>query len=45
MSGFLWAYLPEICDGDFCPYDCDNCGKAEECIERMEAANEREIRS
>ena len=27
MSVSLWAYAPEKCDGDFCPQDCDNCGK------------------
>ncbi len=25
----LWAYSPERCDGDFCPQDCDICGKAD----------------
>ena len=24
MTG-LWAYCPAICDGHFCPQDCDNC--------------------
>lgn len=24
----LWAYT-ERCDGDYCPGDCDRCGKAE----------------
>ena len=35
----MWAYDPDICDGDFCPMNCDNCHKrhlvedklAEEC--------------
>lgn len=27
MSVSLWAYDPEICDGDFCPGDCDLCAK------------------
>lgn len=25
MSVSKWAYDPEICDGRFCPGDCDNC--------------------
>lgn len=25
----LWAYRPEVCDGDFCPCNCDCCGKAD----------------
>lgn len=29
MSASKWAYLPERCDGEPCPVDCDNCGKAE----------------
>ena len=28
MSVRLWAYEPDICDGDFCPNDCDRCSKA-----------------
>ena len=23
----LFAYDPDICDGDFCPCDCDKCPK------------------
>lgn len=30
MSVSKWAYKPEKCDGDFCPGDCDHCGKADE---------------
>ena len=26
----LWGYEPKKCDGDYCPYDCDKCGKADE---------------
>lgn len=29
MSVSLWAYVPGICDGNFCPGDCDFCNKAE----------------
>ena len=25
----LWKYDPDICDGDFCPMDCDRCPKAD----------------
>ena len=28
MSVSLWAYDPDICDGDYCPCDCDFCRKA-----------------
>lgn len=27
MSVSLWDYSPEKCDGDYCPGDCDLCGK------------------
>lgn len=27
-----WAYTSR-CDGDYCPGDCDRCGKAEEIYE------------
>lgn len=30
MSCSKWAYTPEKCDGDYCPGDCDHCGKADE---------------
>jgi len=23
----LWAYRPEVCDGDICPMNCDYCPK------------------
>ena len=25
----IYAYNPDICDGDFCPMDCDYCPKRE----------------
>jgi len=28
----LWAYYPPICDGDFCPMNCDICGKHDEAM-------------
>ena len=30
----LWCYDPEICDGDFCPMNCDICGKKELVLEK-----------
>lgn len=30
----IWLYTPEICDGDFCPQDCDACPKKELIFER-----------
>lgn len=29
MSMRLWGYIPEKCDGDFCPGACDYCSKGE----------------
>lgn len=28
MGVSRWAYEPKVCDGDFCPGDCDYCRKA-----------------
>lgn len=28
----VWAYNPEVCDGDFCPMDCDHCRKLDEAL-------------
>lgn len=30
MSASKWAYEPDICDGEPCVGDCDNCRLAEE---------------
>lgn len=38
MSVNKWAYEPEICDGDFCPGDCDYCSA--EKIEKVMALRE-----
>lgn len=43
MSGFLWAYTPEVCDGDICVFDCDKCGKAEEAKTKQTNADRGEI--
>ena len=32
----LWLYTPEICDGDYCPLDCDKGYKAGAVMEAME---------
>ena len=32
----LYAYTPEICDGDYCPRDCDRCWKRDLSIEEEE---------
>ena len=32
----LWAYDPEKCDGDFCPMNCDICGKKYDDLEGEE---------
>lgn len=29
----LYLYTPEVCDGDFCPMDCDHCYKADAAME------------
>lgn len=36
MSVSKWAYHPEVCDGDYCPGDCDECKKADEAMEASE---------
>ena len=28
----VWAYNPDVCDGDFCPLDCDRCYKLDEAL-------------
>ena len=35
MSVSKWAYIPECCDGEPCPGDCDICSKAEENVAEM----------
>ena len=36
MSVSKWAYIPNKCDGEPCPGDCDMCIKAEENVAEME---------
>jgi hypothetical protein len=35
----MWAYNPEVCDGDFCPMNCDHCPKADDAEEYYEPDN------
>lgn len=35
----MWAYDPEVCDGDFCPMNCDHCPKADRAEDRDEPDN------
>lgn len=37
----LYKYDPDICDGDFCPHDCDRCPKADREEEEDEEDDER----
>lgn len=36
MSCSKWAYIPERCDGEPCPGDCDVCSKTEDNVALME---------
>ena len=40
MAVRLWAYDPDICDGDFCPNDCEYCSKAYNRDEKEEEEDE-----
>lgn len=37
----IYLYTPEICDGGFCPMDCDRCRKADKALERIEEESAR----
>lgn len=39
----LYLYNPEICDGDFCPQDCDRCYKADACMEAAAEENDSDL--
>ncbi len=32
MRGDLWAYNPDVCDGDICWLDCDHCPKRDKAL-------------
>lgn len=36
----VYAYNPSVCDGDFCPMDCDVCGKKDDAEEANESVAE-----
>ena len=42
MSVSRWAYLPERCDGEACPGDCDLCSKAMDNVAEMEEDSDNE---
>lgn len=42
MSGWLWAYNPDVCDGDFCPNNCDYCSKRDAAEEAAAEEDEEE---
>lgn len=37
----LWSYDPDICDGDFCPMNCDICSKTDLVLEKQEHEDEQ----
>lgn len=37
----LYLYNPEICDGDFCQMNCDNCYKHDAALEAQEDDDEQ----
>lgn len=38
----IYLYNPDICDGHYCPMDCDRCHWADACMEAEAAAEEEE---
>ena len=42
MSVSLSMYEPDICDGDFCPGDCDYCSKRFDAEEKRMREEEEE---
>ena len=40
----IWAYDPDICDGDFCPQNCDYCSKRYRVEEKWEREAEESER-
>ena len=45
MRGDLEYYDPDICDGDFCPLNCEHCPKADLVIQKEAQNREEEARS
>ena len=38
----LWAYDPDICDGDLCVMDCDRCPKRHQVEEKRAEEEEND---
>lgn len=38
----LSLYNPDVCDGDFCPLDCEHCPKADRALEAAGEGEEEE---
>ena len=38
----LSLYNPDVCDGDFCPLDCEHCYKRDRALEAAEEGEEEE---
>ena len=36
----IYLYVPEVCDGDFCPMNCDHCPKRDDAIAAQEGYDE-----
>ena len=32
----IWAYNPDVCDGDFCPMNCTHCYKRDKALDTDE---------
>lgn len=39
----IYLYNPVICEGDYCPMDCDRCPKADEALKLQEEEEESEL--
>lgn len=39
----IYLYRPDVCDGDYCPQDCDRCPKREEILKLEEAEDDAEL--
>lgn len=42
MSVSKWAYTPEVCDGDICVGECDQCSKAGDALATKEESEDEE---
>lgn len=39
----MWAYDPDICDGDYCPMNCDRCPKVDQIIKKNEGPDDSSL--